>query len=149
MNLKLTFQVAQSPENVYKRFDKDLFLKLAPPFPPSRLIRFDGCQVGDWVELELGPTFAPSNWVSEITEASQNENEIWFVDEGRTLPFFLKTWQHKHLISKLGSGSKITEDINFTTPFWIPAWLVFQALKITFSRRGPVYASVFGNVTQK
>ena len=42
-----------SVDEVFERFNQDLFLALAPKFPPSKLLRFDGCKTGDIVEIEM------------------------------------------------------------------------------------------------
>jgi len=51
VKLILRTSVAQSLPQVWAGFDRDLFTKLSPPFPPVNVIRFDGCLTGDIVQL--------------------------------------------------------------------------------------------------
>jgi hypothetical protein len=53
-----------------------------------RLLRFDGCQQGDEVHLELGFWPLRQSWVSLITSQQTSTEKIVFVDEGQRLPFF-------------------------------------------------------------
>jgi ligand-binding SRPBCC domain-containing protein len=146
LHLKLEFKVKQSPDLVFAQFNEKLFLALAPPFPPSQLTRFDGCKTGDAVALHIGIKPFQSAWVSYISNHGQSDTEIWFQDEGKVLPFFLKTWSHRHIISQTKLGSTITEDIHFTTPTLLPAWILFPLLYLTFAYRGPVYRRWFGKI---
>jgi hypothetical protein len=56
-------------QNVWTQFDADLLKKLSPPFPQVRIVRFDGCQTGDIVTLELNLVLAKPLWTSKITGA--------------------------------------------------------------------------------
>ena len=69
-----------------------LFNKLAPPFPRAKLLRFDGSTTGDVVEVELQFGLFKQRWQSLIVEHGQDSQSIWFVDEGKQLPFFLKSF---------------------------------------------------------
>src|SRR5690606_38365524 len=109
MRLKFTTRVNQDYRSVMQGFTKELFVKLNPPFPPVRLIRFDGCKKGDIVSLEFSFIFFKQRWESLIVEDHLTEEEFYFIDEGRKLPFFLKHWRHKHKIVKSKRGSKIVD----------------------------------------
>ena len=146
--MRLTFRtrVAQSPGQVWAGFDQTLFEALAPPFPPVRLIRFDGSRKGDLVELELNFLLFRQRWQSEIVEDAAEGGGFRFVDVGRKLPFFLKSWRHHHGIEPdpAGSGSIIVDDIRFDTPLgWLGNVLFYPSLWAQFAYRGPVYRKVF------
>ena len=82
-------------------------------------------------------------WTSTITDDQANENEAFFVDEGTELPFFFKAWKHKHLMSREGDGTVITDAIEYKTPFVIFDWLMYPLLYLQFIYRGPIYRKVF------
>lgn len=87
MQINLQTAVEKSYLQVMEGFTESLFAKLAPPFPPVKVLRFDGCKVGDTVDLELNFIFFKQNWTSKITEDHCDAKEFLFVDEGIVLPF--------------------------------------------------------------
>jgi ligand-binding SRPBCC domain-containing protein len=143
MKLTLQTRVEQDYLSVKKGFDQTLFQKLSPPFPPVKLLRFDGSSTGDLVVLELNFLFFKQRWTSEITEDSTDEKEFYFIDEGIELPFFLKTWRHKHRVIQDGTGSLIRDEINYTAPFGWMTVLLYPALLAQFAFRIPIYKKLF------
>jgi ligand-binding SRPBCC domain-containing protein len=143
MKLTLQTRVEQDYLSVKKGFDQTLFQKLSPPFPPVKLLRFDGSSTGDLVVLELNFLFFKQRWTSEITEDSTDEKEFYFIDEGIELPFFLKTWRHKHRVIQDGTGSLIRDEINYTAPFGWMTVLLYPALLAQFAFRIPIYKRLF------
>jgi len=143
--MKLTIQtrVNQSYQQVWAGFDKTLFDQLSPPFPPVRVVRFDGCYRGDVVDLELNFLLFKQRWVSHITDQQTNDTEIFFVDEGRRLPFFLSQWAHRHRILKDQDNAIIADEITFRTPFWLTDYLFYPLLWLQFAYRKPIYRRVF------
>lgn len=118
-------------------------MKLNPPFPPVRLIRFDGSETGDVVSLELNFILFKQTWESLIVEDNLTDREFYFIDEGCKLPFFLKYWRHKHRIVKNGQGAEIVDDITFRSPFWVIDFLLYPVLWLQFLYRKPVYKKYF------
>jgi ligand-binding SRPBCC domain-containing protein len=146
LNMKLTIKtrVNQSYSQVWAGFDKTLFDQLAPPFPPVRVARFDGCLAGHVVDLELNFLLFKQRWVSHITEQQTTDTEIYFIDEGRKLPFFLSYWQHRHRIVKAENSSIIADEIVFKTPFGLfTDYLFYPLLWLQFVYRKPIYRRVF------
>jgi ligand-binding SRPBCC domain-containing protein len=144
MKLTLRTPVQSSLSTVWEGFDETLFKKLSPPFPPVRLLRFDGSQPGDVVSLELNFLLFRQKWTSHITEQQATEQEIYFIDEGRELPFFLTYWRHKHrLIRTRNQGTLIVDEIEYRTPFLLFDYLMYPLLWVQFAYRGPVYQRVF------
>ncbi len=144
MRITLHTAVQQSYRTVFQGFTKDLFLKLAPPFPPIQLLRFDGCQKGDEVHLELNMIFFKQRWDALIIESGELDNELYFIDQGTTLPFFLQTWQHHHRIVQQTDGSScIIDDFTYTSPFRLMDYLLYPVLYIQFAMRKPIYQEVF------
>ena len=143
MRIKISTLVKQPYKKVFEGFDQNLFIKLAPPFPPVKLLRFDGCKVDDRVALRLNFIFFKQIWESLITDYQNNEQEISFMDEGVKLPFFLKYWKHHHRIIKEGEQTQIVDDISFKTPFFLFDYLMYPALYLQFLYRKPIYRKIF------
>lgn len=143
MRILLRTFVNHPYERVWAGFDRKLFLQLSPPFPPVRLLRFDGCRQGDVIQLELNFLLFRQRWDSLITEQKSDTEEISFIDEGRQLPFFLRYWRHHHRILRRGSRSEIVDDISFRTPFLFFDYLVYPILYLQFLYRKPIYRRVF------
>lgn len=143
MKIKISTQVQEPIEKVWQKFDKNLFAKLAPPFPPVKVLKFDGCLTNDVVELELDFFIAKQRWDALIVEHVIAENEIYFIDKGTKLPFFLKSWQHKHRIKKHESGSEIIDDIDYESKHIFFTILLYPVLYLQFLYRKPIYKSIF------
>lgn len=143
MKLTLQTRVEQDFLSVKKGFNQSLFQKLSPPFPPVKLLRFDGSSKGDLVALELNFLVFKQRWTSEITEDATDEREFYFLDRGIELPFFLKVWEHKHRIIKYGTGTIIRDEITFEAPnLWLTA-LLYPVLWAQFAFRIPIYKKIF------
>ncbi len=143
MKLILNTDVEQAYLSVWKGFDKRLFHQLSPPFPPVRVVRFDGCLKGDVVELELNFLLFKQRWKSVIVEQQTVDSEIFFIDEGVKLPFFLRFWRHKHRIIKSGKHAVITDEIEFRTPFLLMDYVFYPLFWIQFAYRKPIYRRIF------
>lgn len=144
MKLIVETVVAQNYLQVKEGFTESLFLKLNPPFPPVKLIRFDGSEIGDLVSLELNFLLFKQNWTSKITESQLTEREYFFVDEGIQLPFFLNSWKHKHRLVKNGNQCLIRDEITYQGPNKVITALLFPVLKGQFLYRKPIYQKLFG-----
>lgn len=140
MNIYIVTQVSQSIPQVFGAFNQELFLALKPPFLPMKLLRFDGCKVGDQVHLDLGLNV----WISLITEHQIGEDECYFVDEGSQLPFPLKKWRHQHLIKRQGEETLIIDNIDYSTGLKLLDLIVFPFFYFMFWLRKPVYRKFFG-----
>ena len=143
MKLKIRTTVDNSMKNVFDGFTEDLFIKLSPPFPKVKVLKFDGSEVGDEVHLEIDFLFFKQKWVSIIVESGDSDHEIYFVDEGEEMPFFMKYWRHKHRVLAKKKQSIIEDDITFNTSSIIGDVLFFPALLLQFLYRIPVYKNYF------
>ena len=143
MKINISTKVEQDYLSVKEGVNENLFLKLSPPFPPVKLLRFDGSSTGDKVILELNFIFFKQQWVSDITADNTDEKEFYFIDEGTKLPFFLKTWKHKHRIIKDGKSSIIRDEIAFKAPNGILTLFLYPALYLQFLYRKPIYKKIF------
>jgi ligand-binding SRPBCC domain-containing protein len=143
MKLELKTSVSAPIRTVWESFDKSLFKKLSPPFPPVKIIRFDGCYKGDSVTLELNFLIFRQLWTSLIIDQETEKDEIFFVDKGIKLPFFLKYWKHKHRLLRDGEGTTIVDEIEYRTPFAFLDRLMYPLLWAQFAYRKPIYRKVF------
>lgn len=143
MKITIETPVNQDYLKVKEGFNESLFKKLSPPFPPVKLLRFDGSTTGNLVILELNFIFFKQKWTSEIIEDRTTDKEFYFVDKGIELPFFLKKWTHKHRIIKDGEKSVIRDEINYHAPFWVLTWLLYPTMLLQFAYRKPIYKKIF------
>ncbi|MEM7297278.1 MAG: hypothetical protein AAF391_03315 [Bacteroidota bacterium] len=143
MNIKISTKVGASLKKVQEGFTRELFLSLNPPFPPVKLLEFGGCKTGDKVVLELNFIFFKQHWISDITVDQKTESQWYFVDEGRKLPFFLKTWKHTHIVKDFDGGAKIIDDITFSTGTILTDLILYPLLALQFIYRKPTYKKVF------
>lgn len=143
MKVTIRSDVNASLQEVKAGFDQDLFLSLNPPFPPVKLLQFDGCKTGDKVVLELNFILFKQQWVSDITAHGESDGEWYFLDEGTKLPFFLKSWKHRHVVRQKNGGAQIIDDITFTTGTILTDLLFYPALLGQFLYRKPVYKCIF------
>lgn len=147
MHIVLKTQVEQSLPDVWAGFDRTLFDKLSPPFPPVDVVRFDGCRKGDTVHLRLNFLLFRQDWISRIIDQQTSDDEIFFVDHGTKLPFFLTYWQHHHRLQRsadhAGDQTIIVDDITFKTPYLLTSYLLYPLLWVQFVYRKPIYRRVF------
>lgn len=144
MHLKISTKVKKSYLEVKEGFNRDLFMKLNPPFPPVNLIEFGGCEKGDNVHLKLNFILFKQDWISLITFDNTDEHVFEFIDEGTKLPFFLKKWRHHHIVQKSEEGaSLVIDDISFKAPFLLMDYLLFPVLWLQFVYRKPIYKKLF------
>jgi ligand-binding SRPBCC domain-containing protein len=146
MQIHLRTNVRQNYKQVFDAFDEQLFRKLSPPYPKLKLLRFDGSEPGDVVEVELQTGIKSFKWTSLITDRSIIDSGAYFIDEGQILPAPLKFWRHKHLVTANGTGAIIHEIITYSTGNkWLDL-LLYPLMVAQFSMRKSVYQKVFGKV---
>lgn len=134
--------------DVENAFDRPLFEFLLPIFPKVELKRFDGCSVGDKVELFF-PGFG-FQWHTQITVRSGNEEECWFIDEGSILPTPLKKWKHTHRFIKISETETIIQDeYNFSCSNKVFEILMIPIIYLGFLPRKRLYKKFFRQVPLK
>lgn len=143
MKLKIETPVKASQEKVKAGFNEKLFLALNPPFPKVKLLHFDGSRTGDIVSLQLNFIFFKQEWTSEITSDEATDQGFSFVDVGRKLPFFLKTWSHHHVVKNESKGAVIIDDITYSTGTWVTDLIMYPLLIGQFLYRKPIYKRFF------
>jgi ligand-binding SRPBCC domain-containing protein len=145
MKIVIKTTVEQHYKTVFSRFNRDLFLALKPPFLPLTLRQFDGSMKGDEVKITLGKGFLSQDWDALIVEQAEDEDEVYFIDKGVKLPFFLKSWTHRHRILNLENGqSEIIDDIEYSTPLGKGMdFFMYPVMYLQFWMRKPVYKKYF------
>ncbi len=144
MNLRFVTILPCSLEKVKAGFTEKLFLELTPPGVSVFLERFDGCSPGHEVHLQIGSFGFKQKWVSHITSEVYNDKEWYFVDEGKVLPWPLKSWKHLHKVESLGENqSQIIDDITYTTGFRFLDVLMYPSLLLSFGVRPSRYKKYF------
>ena len=144
VRITISTPVKQGRQSVAQGFNQDLFQKLNPPFPPVKLLRFDGSEKGDIVSLELNFIAFKQIWESHIVDSGETKKEWYFVDKGEKLPFFLTYWEHRHRVVQTGTHATIIDDITFETPFFLTDLLLYPVMWLQFLYRKPIYKRVFG-----
>jgi ligand-binding SRPBCC domain-containing protein len=145
MQLHLKTYVSQDYLSVFNAFDERLFRKLAPSYPKLKLLRFDGSEPGDMIEIEMQTGVKNFLWTSLITEKNVTDTEAYFVDRGQQLPPPLKDWEHKHLITKNGTGAIIHDIITYSTGSTLLDLILYPVMHLQFGMRAPIYKQEFGN----
>ena len=98
---KIQTEIGAAMPFVWSQFNEALLRKISPPFPQVNIKRFDGCNKGDLVILEINLLFTRVIWSSKITYSNQDIHQSTFIDEGITVPFGIKYWKHEHSIIKI------------------------------------------------
>jgi ligand-binding SRPBCC domain-containing protein len=144
MNLLFKTPIRRPVEVIKEGFNRDLFLNLAPSLIPFQLKRFDGCVKGDEVHVEVGPGFFKQEWISLIASSETNASGWSFMDEGKVLPWPLKSWKHHHRVDKLSpSESLIVDDIHYRTSSVVLDFLIKPFLWSVFAIRPRRYKKFF------
>ncbi len=147
MKIVINTKVQADYKTVFEGFNENLFTALAPPFPKMHLMEFGGTTLGMQTYLILDFVFFKEEWISVVTEEGTSDQELYFVDEGTKLPFFLAYWHHEHRIIKEAEGETIIQDfIVFKTPNFILDFLMYPALFFQFLWRKPIYKRIFNQI---
>jgi ligand-binding SRPBCC domain-containing protein len=146
MKLRILTSVTQEFSIVVENFNQQLFQKLNPSFPIVTILRYDGNSKGDEIHLKLNFLLFDKTWVSVITENMSSDKEFYFIDEGRQLPFFLKTWRHVHRIIENKDKTIIEDDINFESRWKWMEPLAYPLFYMQFRIRKPIYRRYFNEL---
>ena len=129
---------------IVKHFDQDLFQKLTPPLVKLNIKRFDGCKKNDEIHLEMNILGKKSPWTSVITTDALNEQEFYFIDEGRDIPFPLTYWKHSHSVKKIADNECfIIDEIHYEAKNSFLANFIYPILYAMFYARVPIYQKEF------
>jgi ligand-binding SRPBCC domain-containing protein len=145
MHFIITTTVNGHYKKVMNAFDLQLFKALQPKGISMQVAKFTGSKKGDAVHIKFLKPFR-AEWISEIIDDGENENESFFIDKGTTIPFGIAVWQHKHIVkNSTASTCKIIDDITFEGVNKLWSVLLWPALYISFLQRKAVYKKYFQN----
>lgn len=145
MKLKSLTLIENTVENVWPKFNKDLFVQLKPPFVNLVVERFDGCRQDDLFNLQVSIFGKLIHWNGKITKHYISEKECYFIDEGILLPWPLIKWTHKHRIIKSGFDKCfISDEVEFITHNMFLDFMMYINFRIMFMLRKPIYKKVLG-----
>ena len=136
---------ATSKEAVMAKFTSELFILLAPPFPKIKLLRFDGSEKGNEIHIEMDFIFYKKLWISLITEHGSTSNELYFIDEGTTVPAPIKYWKHLHVVRAINSGIEIEDNLTYTSGNKVVDLLLFPFVYGLILYRNPIYKKIFSS----
>jgi len=143
MKISISTLVDQDFISVKKEFNANLLKRLSPPFPKVTIKRFDGISTSDLVSMELDFLFFKQTWDGEIIDHRQSDDEFYFIDKGTRLPFFLKTWQHKHRLIYRGDQTLIVDEIEYTSSNRLMTLVLYPVMIGQFLYRKPIYKRFF------
>ena len=143
MRILIETKVERNAAEVFAGFNRELFEYLMPPSFLAVADVYQGEDPGCRVRVRFKWPIASVMEV-EIVERQLQNNESYFVDEGRKLPFPLKKWRHKHWVKCAGEGhSIIVDDIEFDGGYFWMNLLLYPVLYLAFYLRKPKYQSYF------
>ncbi len=130
-------------EAVLAGFTNTLFLRLAPPFPKLKLLRYDGCDRGNEIHIQLNFFLYKSIWVSIVTENGTTANEFYFIDEGSIFPAPIKSWKHRHTIRQIGVLVEIEDNVTYSCGSKGLDILLYIPFCLLMLYRKPIYKNFF------
>ena len=144
MNIQIKTTVKGNYKDIMEQFDLKLFEALKPKGADMEIVEFTGSKKGDRVHLRFNSPIK-AEWISDIIEDGINEEEAYFIDEGTTLPFPLRYWQHKHIVRKITEDTScIIDDITFKGPNYLVTLSMYPAIYAGFYPRKKIYKAYFG-----
>lgn len=141
--MKIVFKtkIEKNYQLLFSKFNLELFKALKPPVMNLVVERFDGCKKGHEIHLkmDLFGKFS-QRWISRITEDFRSDYEIYFIDEGVSLPPPLRKWKHIHRIEKINElTSYVIDDIEYSCGNVALDLIIYPALYTMFLFRKPIY----------
>ena len=143
MKISVSTLVDQDFISVKKEFNAQLLKRLSPPFPKVTIKKFDGISTSDLVSMELDFLFFKQTWDGEIIDHRHSDDEFYFIDKGIRLPFFLKSWQHKHRLINKGEQTLIVDEIDYRSSNRLLTILFYPVMLGQFWYRKPIYKRYF------
>ena len=101
-------------KKVKGEFNNILFLKHLTKLLPVKIIEWDGTYDGAKAHLAFW-FFGWRDFIVNHRENTEDDVKFSFVDEGMSLPFYLKSWRHIHGAYKERGLIIIKDEVNFTT----------------------------------
>lgn len=143
-------QIIPAPlSDVWRFFSSaDNLTAITPASMQFRIIsKYHGATIypGQIIEYKIKPFWGISwYWMTEITQV---ENEVFFVDEQRYGPYSL--WHHQHHFKKVEGGIEMTDIVHYKIPYgilgdFVNKLYVGKELKRIFEFRKARIEEIFG-----
>lgn len=113
-------------------------LTVITSFPRIKLHSDPSTIEGNDIEMELNFGVVQKKWTAKILEVKEEE---YFIDKGIKLPFPFIKWEHRHQFDSDGSGTKMTDIVNYQAS--IPNLFVTLVLRQMFAGRKKVLVEKF------
>lgn len=125
-------------KKVKGEFNNILFLKHLTKLLPVKIIEWDGTYDGAKAHLAFW-FFGWRDFIVNHRENIEDDVKFSFVDEGISLPFYLKSWRHIHGAYKERDLIIIKDEVNFTTDSKFLDLIIFPMLVMPIIIRKILY----------
>lgn len=148
-SLKTVQQIPASLQQVWDMFSNPANLELLTPaemkFRTISRHHGDKIYAGQIIEYKVSPVLGiPMYWMTEITQVN---DKLYFIDEQRFGPY--KLWHHQHHFKEIAGGVEMTDIVHYKNPMWVlgsiaDTLFVKQKLKKIFEFRFKRVEELFG-----
>ncbi len=143
MKFTIKTPVKGNYKEVMSAFDLELFEFLKPKGAKMEVVKFTGSETGDEVHIRFSSPIK-ADWISQIIDHGEDENEAYFLDEGTLLPWPLKKWKHRHVVKKAREEMSIIEDqIEYQSSNIFLDLLIRPVMYMSFYARRKQYKNYF------
>lgn len=123
---------------VWDFFSDPVNLQKITSFPRVQIVRRSEQEEEDSIKIKLNFFLFRITWDAVITE---KRDQDYFVDKGDSLPFPLKQWEHTHQFESSGTGTIMTDKVEYRA--FAPDFLVKMMLILMFKSREKKIKSIF------
>jgi ligand-binding SRPBCC domain-containing protein len=143
MRIRIISTVYRPFKQVCEGFNLSLFKALLPPFGLVRLIRYEGQNPGDIIDLSFRIPFI-NNWTVIIKDSWFSHREYGFVDRGLRVPLGIEYWKHSHrVVARDNSSCFIIDDIEYESSWRLYDYILFPLIWFMFYPRKLMYGRYF------
>ncbi|WP_088035395.1 SRPBCC family protein [Evansella clarkii] len=121
---------------VWDFFSNPANLQKITSFPRVQVIR--DLEQEERIKIKLNFFLFRITWSAVITEIRDQD---YFIDKGDSLPFPLKQWEHTHQFESRGTGTIMTDKVEYRA--FAPDFLVKMMLILMFKSREKKIKSIF------
>lgn len=141
MRIRLVNTIPSPFNKAYEQFNIHLFRFLLPPFHLAEIIKFEGHNRGDIIDVKINLPFM-SNWTVIIKDSLLSHREFSFTDRGLRIPLGITYWRHTHrVVARDHHSCFIIDDIEYESKallldylLYVPLWLIFYPRKFLYRK---------------
>jgi len=143
MRIRIVSTVYRPFKQVCEGFNISLFRALLPPLGLVRVVRYEGQNPGDIIDLSFRIPFI-SNWTVIIKDSWFSHREYGFVDRGLRVPLGIQYWKHSHrVVARDHLSSFIIDDIEYESPWRFYDYILLPIIWGMFFPRKFMYDRYF------